>query len=133
MASLPEANYTCVFMKPSLISFSKHIRTHPLLALRSTFPASQKIKHWSQLMSPIMASCDCPFIISLIISVIIIIISLLQSITLCSKEDSIIFWKAFLFVFGGGFFWFSSHLTADGKVHRPLLQLHLQSKKKIVH
>lgn len=93
-----KANCTSVFIRPSLTSLSKHIRTHPLLMSHFTFPSLQKINHRSQLMSPIMASCDCPFIIPLIISIIIIIISLLQFITLCPKEDSIMFWIAFFFV-----------------------------------
>lgn len=94
-----------------------------------TLPALQKINHRLQLMSPIMASWDCPFIIPLIISIIIIIISLLQFITLCSKEDSIMFREDF-FLFVCFFFFIFFYFAVQGKVHTLLLQLHLQSKKK---
>lgn len=77
-----------------------------------------------------MASCDCPFIIPLIISIIIIIISPLQFITPCPKEDGIMFRIWFYFFLFVGFFVSFFYLPADGQVHRPLVQLRLQPKKK---
>ena len=52
-------------------------------------PASQQINHRSRLMSPVTPPCDCPVIIPLIMTIIIIIISLLQFITPDPNEDGI--------------------------------------------
>ena len=115
-------------MTLSLISLSKHVWTHRLLMSRfkSHTSASQKINHRLRLMPPIMASCDCPFIIPLIIAIIIIIISLLQFITLCLKEDSIMFWKGVVvFFFFVLLLFVFSNFAANGNVHKPRLQLHL--------
>lgn len=49
-------------------------------------PASQKINHRSQLMSPVSTPSDCLVIIPLIMTIIIIIISLLQFITPALKK-----------------------------------------------
>lgn len=116
-----KTNYTCVSMR---LSLSKHTQTRISLF---TFHTSSlpKINHRSQLMSLIMASCDCPFIIPLIISIIIIIISSLQFITPCPKEDGIMFRIAIFFFL----FCFFSYFPADGKVHKPILQSRHYPKK----
>lgn len=120
-----KTNYTCVSMR---LSLSKHTQTWISLFTLHT-SSLPKINHRSQLMSLIMASCDCPFIIPLIISIIIIIISSLQFITPCPKEDGIMFRIAIFFFILWGFFCFFSYLPADGKVRRPILQSRHHPKK----
>lgn len=105
-----------------------HPGTHSVrLSSLSTLPALQKINHRSQLMSPIMASCDCPFIIPLIITIIIIIISSLQFVTPCPKEDGIMFQIVFLLLF-----FFVSFLIFLAKFTGRLCNYGFSLKKKWV-
>lgn len=133
MAPLPERqtaaySWDCPSTHPGIRS----VQLSPL----STLPSLEKINHRSQLMSPIMASCDCPFIIPLIISIIIIIISSLQFITPCPKEDGIMFQIWFFFLICGFFQGFSGGCwllflsPCRWWSSQAAVQLWLQPKKK---